>query len=127
MDIEALRQQMNELLDEVQQLRQKVAQLENAQSSSKDGVSPPVRETNHAGKKSDLKGMIGLNDRFRFLNELFGSNSGEFNAAINQLDEMDSFEEAEDYLDRLSGVYQWDKKGHAYLDFYQLIKQKLSS
>lgn len=124
MDIEKLRQQMNALMDEVVQLRQRVAQLENSSVPTADLSKPPVQETSFVKKKGDLKSMIGLNDRFRFLNELFGGNSGEFNAAINQLDEIDSLEEAEDYLDRLFGVYHWDKNGQAYSDFHLLIKQK---
>lgn len=73
-------------------------------------------------KRKDLKSAVGLNDRFRFVNELFGGNSPEFNTAVNQLESMESMEEAEDYLERLSGVYQWDKNGPAYEDFIQLVR-----
>lgn len=127
MDIEKLRQEINDLLNEVVQLRAKVALLE-AGKTEPSPVLPPVQqqETIVVKKKSDLKSKIGLNDRFRFLNELFGGNSGEFNAAINQLDTIDSIEEADDYLDRLFGVYHWDKAGQTYADFYLLIKQKIS-
>ena len=126
MDIEKLRQQINDLLDEVAQLRQRNAQLEESNTALQHPTSVQIQETPSPKKKGDLKSKIGLNDRFRFLNELFGGNSGEFNAAINQLDEIESLEEAEDYLDRLFGVYHWDKNGQAYSDFYQLIKQKTS-
>jgi hypothetical protein len=73
----------------------------------------------------DLKTVIGLNDRFRFVNELFGGNSNEFNTAINQLNGINSMEDAEDYLDRLEELYNWDKSGKTFEDFYSLIKRKL--
>ncbi len=126
MDIEKLRQQINELLDEVATLREKVSRLENNAVTAAQSTPSVVLTMLSDKKKSDLKSKIGLNDRFRFVNELFGGNSAEFNAAINQLDEIDSMEEAEDYLDRLFSVYHWDKKGQAYSDFYQLIKQKIT-
>lgn len=73
----------------------------------------------------DLKSVIGLNDRFRFVNELFGGNSNEFNTAINQLNGINSIDDAEDYLDRLEELYHWDKNGKTFADFFSLIKRKL--
>ena len=41
---------------------------------------------------------IGLNDKFLFSKELFGGNSQKFNATVNAINEMNSFEEAEEYI-----------------------------
>lgn len=41
---------------------------------------------------------IGLNDKFLFSKELFDGNSQKFNAAIQVINEMNSFEEAESYI-----------------------------
>ncbi len=79
-----------------------------------------------SNSKTDLKSMIGLNDRFRFVNELFGGSPDEFNAALNQLNTMESYSEAEDYLDRLGSVYNWKEANHALDDLILIIKQKLS-
>lgn len=129
-DVQLLRKKIRELHDRLTVLEHLLEYPPPAPVSAPvDGINtsplgnPTLKTT---VKKKDLKSSIGLNDRFRFVNELFGGNSPEFNAAVDQLESMENKDEAEDYLDRLSGVYHWDKSGPAYSDFLQLVHRALN-
>lgn len=50
------------------------------------------------GPAVDIRKSITLNDKFRFVREVFGGNEQDFNDTIAVLSEMDSFREASDYL-----------------------------
>lgn len=77
-----------------------------------------VAETNHSVrhtpevvvKKEYPKVSININDKFRFINELFKSNTNEYNIAIEQINAVNSLDEANTYLKGLKGIYQWDEE-----------------
>ncbi|MCC7301099.1 MAG: hypothetical protein IT233_00505 [Bacteroidia bacterium] len=124
-DVQVLRKKISELHDQLTVLEYLLSS--SGSTTVPDPESSPELKGNPAVisnvNKNELKSRVGLNDRFRFVNELFGGSSDEFNAALNQLESMKLPEEAEDYLDRLSEVYHWDKKGHACEDFTHLVQQ----
>lgn len=77
-----------------------------------------VIETNHVEnqvnenptKKEYPKVSININDKFRFINDLFKANANEYNIAIEQINAVNSLEEANAYLKGLKGIYQWDEE-----------------
>lgn len=66
----------------------------------------PVQET-HA-KKEYPKLIVNINDKFRFINELFKTKSNEYHIAIEQLNAVNSLDEANAYLKGLKEIYGWD-------------------
>jgi len=50
---------------------------------------------------------MGLNDKFRMINELFNKSTTEFNLAIEQLNLFDSLEKSQTYLEELKKLYSW--------------------
>ena len=50
---------------------------------------------------------IGINDKFRIMNELFGQSQLEYSTALEQLNLCENLEESENYLNNLSVLYQW--------------------
>ena len=62
-----------------------------------DALIVPTIETKAAAKEWP-KIAININDKFRFINELFASNSNEYNIAIEQINAVNSFEELNNYL-----------------------------
>lgn len=58
--------------------------------------------------KTYPKFTININDKFRFINELFASNANEYNIAIEQLNTVNSKDEALRYLNGLKPIYNWD-------------------
>ena len=69
---------------------------------------------------------MGLNDKFRMINELFKQSTTEFNLAIEQLNMFDSFEKSKAYLDELARLYNWKNDGELTLRIYQLNQKRFA-
>ena len=74
-------------------------------------------------KITDLKTVIGINEKFQFINELFEGNMKEYNVALDQLNSLKSFEEAENYLDNLAEVYKWSTENPVAENFKELAQR----
>ncbi|MFO7874778.1 MAG: hypothetical protein R6U62_09880 [Bacteroidales bacterium] len=57
---------------------------------------------------SNLKDVIGVNEKFLFINELFQGNIQEYREALDRLNQMDGIKQAFDYLNELAMQYAWD-------------------
>ncbi len=57
---------------------------------------------------SDLKDVIGVNEKFLFINELFDGNIQAYNDAVARLNNMEDVQKAFDYLNSLGMEYAWD-------------------
>ncbi len=68
--------------------------------------------------------QIGINDKFRITNELFGQNIGEYNIAIQQLSNLNSWSEAETYLISLQALYEWKENSEVVNYFYSIVKKR---
>lgn len=77
-------------------------------------------------RNSKLPGpiVIGLNDKFRFINELFSQNPAEYNIAIEQLSGLHSWSEAELYMSSLKSLYTWKENQEVVKLFYGIIKKR---
>lgn len=89
-------------------------------------TSVPKMETAQTDSSPKPKAAltIGLNDKFRFMNELFGQNSPEYNIAIEQINAVINWAEAEIYLNSLKSVYEWDPKEEVVNYFYSVVKKR---
>ncbi len=75
----------------------------------------------------DLKKSIGINERFKFINELFESSTAEYNQFIEKLNACTSSDEAfrlmeEEYTSRLG----WNKEEETYQSLTALIGRKFA-
>jgi hypothetical protein len=85
---------------------------------------PKIGELKNSPVKKDIRKAIGLNDRYLYLNELFGNQKQEYEAALAKLNELNSFEEAKQYINtEIATQYQWDKEEETVQDFYALLQQ----
>lgn len=89
---------------------------------SKDNKSLSEKLQNK--KIEDLNTAIGINEKFRFINELFDGNGNEYNVAVNQINNFSSQEEADHYLANLKGVYKWNDESTAVLNFTELVYRR---
>ena len=87
-----------------------------------DVVAPPVAEKKSVEIvfeepeiKTYPKLAINLNDKFRFINELFAGNANEYNIAIEQLNAVNSMDEATAYIKGLKSIYNW-------IDDHEMVK-----
>ncbi len=67
-----------------------------------------------------IKSSIGINDRYQYIRELFNGNAEAFSSTVNNLDKLNSIQEAVTYLQQ---NYKW-KKNETSLKFVNLVKRR---
>ncbi len=72
----------------------------------------------------DLKSVIGINDKFLFVNELFGGSMEKYNKSIENLNDLKTLNGAMIYLNELKIELQWNSSNEAYLKLKDLITRK---
>jgi hypothetical protein len=70
---------------------------------------------------SDFRKAFSLNDRFYFRRELFGGDEDKMNKAIADLNELHSYEESIDYLNKR---LQWNVEDATVADFVRLLEKR---
>lgn len=74
--------------------------------------------------KSLPKLAISINDKFRFINELFRSNANEYNIAIEQINGLSTMEDTIVYLKGLKDIYLWDDEHEMVKKLYSLTQKR---
>lgn len=69
---------------------------------------------------------LSINNRFHISNELFNQSQVEFNAAFQQLNSINSREEAMRYLESLKQVYKWKEENPTVKNFYALVEKRFA-
>ena len=64
------------------------------------------------------KPLLSVNDRFRFRRELFSNSDPDFNAALDLVATMDSYDEAEDYF---YNDLEWNPEDAVVVEFMTLL------
>jgi hypothetical protein len=67
---------------------------------------------------------IGINDKFRLINELFKQNHSEYNVAIEQLSALKTWADTEIYLNSLKSLYNWNDDNEVVIYFFSLSKKR---
>lgn len=67
---------------------------------------------------------IGVNDKFRFINELFMQNASEYHIAVEQLSGLRTWSEAELYLASLRNLYGWKENSEPVKYFFSAVKKR---
>ena len=74
----------------------------------------------------DLKMAIGINDKFLFINELFGGSPSDYNEAIEKLNLAGGLQEAENTLADYEAQHKWDDHLEVSNRLKQLIEKKFN-
>ena len=72
----------------------------------------------------DLKSAIGINDKFLFVNELFGGSMEKYNKSIDNLNDLKTLNGAMIYLNELKIELQWNSSNEAYQKLKTLVSHK---
>ena len=75
----------------------------------------------------DLRAAIGLNEKFQFINQLFGGDSGKYNAAVEQFNGFLNLESAHDFLNQTSVENNWENHAAAASAFVDLVERRYMS
>jgi len=93
------------------------------QEEKKEVIAPiHIEKKETESSKGPL--LIGINDKFRFMNELFSQNSLEYNIALEQLNNLSNWNDTEIYLNSLKTLYGWKENNETVTHFYSLTKQR---
>ena len=102
-----------------QEAKERLAKLAHEDHPLADNLQPnPIR---------DLKSDIGINDKFLFVNELFGGNMEKYNHSIEQFNKLKTLADAMNYLNKLKIELQWKSGNEAYQRLSELVKRKFES
>jgi hypothetical protein len=97
---------VEEPIKENQSVKEEIVVVEVKETIT--SVSSVNVETSTPKPSKPFKKMeIGINDKFRIMNELFGQSQLEYSTALEQLNLCENLEESENYLNNLSVLYQW--------------------
>ena len=76
--------------------------------------------------KEFSKMAININDKFRFINELFASNATEYNIAIEQMNTVNSLDEMMSYLKGLTSIYGWKEDNEVVKNLVGLAQKRFA-
>jgi len=78
-----------------------------------------------SGSKLDsLVGAFGLNEKLRYINDLFDGSSDQFSNAIKILDAKNSMDEATGYISELASEHEWDYEEEVVAEFMVYVKRR---
>ena len=96
----------------------------NEQVALKEGVQSVASKLERE-PVADLKAAIGINEKFLFINELFGGSTEDYNDSLNHLNECKDHTEADTYInDNLKEKYHWDEENNAVSVFLDLVERR---
>ena len=72
----------------------------------------------------DLRKAIGINEKFLFVNELFGGSMEKYNKSIENLNDLKTLNGALIYMNELRIELQWNSNNEAYKKLLELVHRK---
>ncbi len=101
---------------------QKVKETVAEEPKEKLEDSNLTTKKNVASERRFLKPLkISIGDRFLYI-KLFNNDANEMNKAVAEINKLNTYEEALDYLSQ----YQWDEENEGVNEFYKLLKAHFS-
>jgi hypothetical protein len=102
-----------------QTIHDKIAKSKEEKSWHEKLQSQPV---------TDLKKSIGINEKFKFVNELFDGHLQDYNESIDFLNNCKTVNEAQNFIDdTLIPKFNWKKDSAVYQSLQSLIERKFNS
>lgn len=78
-------------------------------------------------KVENLRKSLNINQKFRFINELYGGNSNEFNSVLDKIDQCGNYQEAISILNAHSSRRsQWDMEDEVVIELMVLVSRRFS-
>jgi hypothetical protein len=104
-------------------------------AKTEEVINPALNENPQANERIDeiqITGnpdnfsplSFGINDKFRFVNELFKQNMAEYNIVVEQLNSMHSWQDSEIYLNSLKPIYNWKENSEVLNYFFAQVKKR---
>ncbi|MBD2752096.1 hypothetical protein [Spirosoma validum] len=100
---------------------------ETASAESPDSQVTTVAETFHRAPIESIARSISLNQKFRFINQLFNGNASAYNQAVEEIDTLQSYGEALDLIsDQYASQYLWDMDSDEVSELVEILKRRFA-
>lgn len=109
----------------VEPVKEVVKPIEVVKEPVIEKVVEPIAEIKPVVKEY-AKMSININDKFRFINELFASNANEYNIAIEQMNSVNSLDDMMSYLKGLTSIYGWKEDNEVVKNLFNLAYKRFS-
>ena len=87
-------------------------------------IDNSVNASFNGSRLDTLVGSFGLNQKMRYINNLFNGSSDLFSDSIKILDSKSTPEEAEKFISSLSLKYNWDLESTIVIEFIDFINRR---
>lgn len=86
-----------------------------------------VAETFHRAPIESIARSISLNQKFRFINQLFNGNSSAYNQAVEEIDTLNNYGQALDLISyRYASQYLWDMSSDEVSELVEILKRRFA-
>ena len=86
-----------------------------------------VAETFHRAPIESVARSISLNQKFRFINQLFNGNASAYNQAVEEIDTLNNYGQALDLISyRYASQYLWDMSSDEVGELVEILKRRFS-
>lgn len=101
--------------------------LNDALRESKQAEPATVAEKFHQAPIESVARSISLNQKFRFINQLFNGNSSAYNQAVEEIDTLNNYGQALDLISyRYASQYLWDMSSDEVSELVEILKRRFS-
>ena len=114
----------NILVDTNQVVLDLFSEKEESKQPDMSPIEIALPKNTPSKKLVDIRTIIGINEKFRFINELFAGSLQEYNIVINQVNTISNVSDAQAYLDSLRVVYHWKNENSTVENFFELIVKR---
>ncbi len=107
-------------------VKKKVDKIEEETQTLFDFIEekPSIQDKFNHLKIDDIRKAIGINEKFRFINELFKGDMNDYNDVVDKLNSLNAITEAEKYLLTYKIRYEWDEDMDAYKEFMEIVERR---
>jgi hypothetical protein len=106
-----------------------VLSLNTSQDSTLDSVATPgvatLGDSLHKASAGSLAKSISLNQKFRFINQLFNGSAEAYNEAIAELDQLTNYGQALDLISyRYANQFMWNMDSDEVTELVEILKRR---
>ncbi len=88
---------------------------------------PTLAQTFRQTPLESVARSISLNQKFRFINQLFNGNTNAYNQAIDEIDSLDNYGQALDLISyRYASQYMWDMSSDEVSELVEILKRRFA-
>ena len=100
---------------------------ETVSTESPDSQVTTVAETFHRAPIESVARSISLNQKFRFINQLFNGNASAYNQAVEEIDTLSSYGQALDLISEQYALqYLWDMNSDEVSELIDILKRRFA-